>query len=130
MIVFKVILWWFVILVLAIFNGFFREKFLVPDLGAFAAYIISGISLSALVLLVVLLAVPGFAPLSFSRCVIIGLCWLAMTLIFEFTFGLYVQHKTLTELFDAYRFSGGNIWPIVLLCIVVAPLLAAHIRRH
>src|SRR5690606_37588177 len=124
----KVVLWWTVILILAILNGILREKFLVPSLGSFTAYIISGLLLSALILLIAFFAVPGFAPLTPFACATIGLSWLAMTLAFEFTFGLYVQRKDFSELLQAYTFSGGNIWPVVLLCVVVAPWLAAHMR--
>jgi hypothetical protein len=52
----------------------------------------------------------------------IGLGWLALTLIFEFSFGLW-QGKSLQVLLEAYTFKDGNIWPVILVVTVLAPYL-------
>lgn len=57
----------------------------------------------------------------------IGLGWLALTLVFEFSFGLW-QGKSWQVMLDAYTFKGANIWPAVLLVIAVAPYFAAKLR--
>jgi len=124
----RVVSWWAVILVLAILNGTLREKFLIPAFGNFTALITSGLILSVLILLVALIAIPGFGPLSAKGYCLIGLGWLFMTLIFEFSFGLFVQHKEFSVLLRAYTFKGGNIWPVVLASTLVSPWLAAHLR--
>lgn len=125
----RVVLWWMAILVLAILNGIVREKFLIPSMGSFAGLIASGLILSALIFLVSLIAVPGFARLNKPHYWAVGLSWLAMTLVFEFGFGLFIQHKALPELLEAYIFKGGNIWPLVLASTLVSPWLAARLRR-
>ena len=56
-----------------------------------------------------------------------GLGWLALTLVFEFSFGL-LRGRTLAELLAAYRFEGGNLWPVVLAVTALAPWLAARLR--
>lgn len=127
-VILKMVLWWLVILVLAILNGTVREKLLIPSLGSFAALLISGLLLAVFIVLVAYIAVPGFASLSAPGYWAIGLCWLIMTVIFEFSFGLMIQHKKVTELMQAYTFKGGNIWPVVLMCVAVAPWIAAHLR--
>jgi hypothetical protein len=54
--------------------------------------------------------------------------WLVLTLAFEFAFGRLLQHKPWPELLEAYTLKGGNIWPVVLIIIVLAPFIAARLR--
>ena len=123
----KVVAWWFVILIFAIVNGGLREGFLVPTFGAFTALIVSGLVLSVLILVVALVAVPSLGGLTAKGYWWVGLSWLIMTLVFEFSFGLFVQHKELAELLQAYTFKGGNTWPVVLASTLVSPRVAAYL---
>jgi len=124
----RAVLWWVAILTMAILNGILREKLLIPSIGSFAAVMTSGLILSCLIFLVSCVAVPGLGHLNAAQYWIIGFVWLVMTLIFEFGFGLFVQHKALSELLQAYSFTGGNIWPVVLASTLISPWLAAHLR--
>lgn len=125
----RVIGWWSAILVLAILNGVLREQWLVPSLGAFSAQLASGLILSLVIFVVAYVAVPGFGQPGARGYWVIGAAWLVMTLVFEFSFGLYVQRREMAELLQAYTFRGGNIWPLVLACTLVAPRVAAWLRR-
>jgi len=58
-----------------------------------------------------------------------GLGWLALTLGFEFSFGL-LRGRTLDEILAAYRFEGSNLWPLVLLVTACAPWLVGWLRRR
>jgi hypothetical protein len=129
-IVLKVVSWWAVILVLAILNGALREGVLIPTFGTFSALIISGLSLSLLILAVAFVAAPGLSALSARGYWLVGLSWLILTLAFEFSFGVFVQHKALSELLQAYTFKGGNLWPLVLASTLVSPRLAASLRQR
>ncbi|MHB8771664.1 MAG: hypothetical protein ACYC7J_11735 [Syntrophales bacterium] len=113
---------------LAILNGMLREKVLIPALGSFAGLIASGAILSLCILLVASAAAPWYGPLAFRQWILIGLFWLLLTVVFEFSFGRFAQHKTWAELFDAYSFRGGNLWPIALVATLISPWLAAKIR--
>jgi hypothetical protein len=62
-----------------------------------------------------------------SQLILIGLGWLVATLIFEFSFGL-LSGKTLGEILAAYTFKGGNVWPLVLLVVALAPWIAGKLR--
>jgi len=120
---------WLVILVLAILNGVFRETVLLPNLSTRIAFVVSGILLSLLIVIVALAFSRWLVLTTPSRCFRIGALWLTLTLVFEFGFGLFVQDKALSELLDAYTFKDANIWPVVLLVTLFAPLLAGRIRR-
>ena len=117
---------WLVILVLAVANGIVREAVLVPKLGNSPGLILSGILLSGFVLLVAYVGLPWLNTQG-MELILIGLGWLLATLIFEFSFGL-LRGKALNEILAAYTFKGGNIWPIVLLVVAVAPWVAGKLR--
>ncbi len=124
----KAALFWIAILAFAIVNGALRESFLIPSMGSFAGLIVSGILLSTCIFLVAWIAAPWYGSLAAHQWIGIGLFWLLLTLIFEFGFGRYVQHKTWDELLDAYTFQGGNIWPLVLVATGIAPWIVAKVR--
>ena len=125
---FKAAALWSAILLLAVLNGILRERMLISVLGSFAGLIASGAILSISIFLVAFVAVPWFGPAAFRQWLRIGLFWLLLTLLFEFSFGRLIQHKTWAELFDAYTFRGGNLWPVVLAFVFISPWLAARIR--
>ena len=125
----KVLLIWLFILVLAFVNGGLRELVLLPTLGMPYALVLSGAILSACILAVTAATLPRIGPLANHEAAWIGAFWLLLTLIFEFGFGFFVQHKPWHELLEAYTFANGNIWPIVLLVIFIAPLLAKRLQN-
>ena len=125
---FKALLVWLGILLLAIANGVLREAVLVPGLGQPAGLVLSGILLSGLILLTAYLALPWMGRAQLASYLAVGIGWLCLTLVFEFTFGHTVQGKPWRELLEAYRFTGGNLWPIVLLVTAAAPAWAARFR--
>ncbi|CAN7312031.1 hypothetical protein [Polaromonas sp. LjRoot131] len=112
---------WLVILALAVANGALREIVLIPALGKTTGLVVSGVLLCLFVMLVSF----AFVRLSHGITILQGLCvgasWLCLTLVFEFVFGRYLQHKSWSELLEAYAFKDGNIWPVVLLVILLAP---------
>ena len=121
---------WLVILILAILNGTLREKALIPVLGDVPGLVTSGIILSLCIFLVAFAAAPWYGQMTAPRWLRVGLFWLVLTLAFEFGFGLFVQGKSPADLLDAYTFRGGNLWPVVLVAIVLSPWLAARLRRR
>lgn len=119
---------WGAILVLAILNGALREKVLMPALGAGTAFLLSGLFLSGLILLLAWLTLPWLGVSQRAGFLSVGLFWLLLTLIFEFSFGILLQGKSWQTLLQAYTFSNGNIWPLVLLITGAAPYVAAKLR--
>ena len=124
----KAVIAWLLILSLAIANGALRETVLIPSFGKAAGLVLSGVLLCLVILLVAYGFVRFLRVVSVSQGLIIGFFWVLLTLAFEFGFGRYVQHKPWSELWDAYTFSEGNIWPVVLLAILVTPSLTVWLQ--
>jgi len=119
----RILVTWLVVAVAMIANGIFRETVLVQLLGRPGAEPVS----IALGIIVMLLATRPFlvrwASPDPKGLVRIGSIWLAMTLVFEFTFGHYVDGQSWAEIGRAYRVWDGEMWPVALLTILFAPLL-------
>jgi hypothetical protein len=132
----KAIAVWALILPLAIMNGAFREAVLLPGLGNPWAQMLSGLLLSACIIAVAAVFVPRIVRGGAPQPHLVGILWLALTLVFEFGFGRLVAGRSWTELFAAYTFADGNIWPLVLVVTATAPSLAVWFagkhakRRH
>lgn len=129
MLVVKAFAIWLVMLVGAALNGALRELVLLETLPRAAALAASGVLLCALILAVAFLLVPRLGPLTGAQAALIGLMWAGLTLVFELGYGRFIQHRDWTELSEAYTFQDGNLWPLVLLVTLLAPLLAVRLRR-
>ncbi len=119
----KASLIWFLILVLAILNGIVREAVLDTFLPPKTSLFLSGLLLSALILFIAYWTLPWCGSLRRFDRWRIGCYWLILTVAFEFSFGRLVAQKPWPELFAQYRFEGGNIWPLVLVVVLLAPQL-------
>lgn len=124
----RAVLVWALILACAILNGGLRESVLVPALGRSAGLVASGLLLSAIVAAVAFASIRWMGATRRSTAWGIGSLWLLATLAFEFGFGAGVQHKSAAELLQAYTFRDGNLWPLVLAVVFVAPATAWHLR--
>lgn len=124
----KVLLIWAGILVLAIANGLLREFVFLPKVGAPAALVLSGLILSGLILAVAYLSLPWLQLKSNAQLFLVGISWLVLTLVFEFSFGLW-QGKSWSELLETYSFKDGNIWIAVLLVTTLSPYFADKLRK-
>lgn len=125
----KALIIWFCILALAITNGLLREAVFLSAFGTPAALVVSGLLLSALIVGVAWVSLPWLRLRSSVQLWLVGLEWLALTLVFEFSFGL-AQGKSWQVMLDAYTFKDGNIWPLVLVVTACAPFIAAKLSRR
>ncbi len=128
MTILKALVIWLLILVVAVANGVLRESLLTPVFGLTAGLMLSGVLLSVLILVISFLTLPWLGALRCLQLAGVGLFWLVLTLIFEFTLG-WGQGKSLPVMLEAYTFKDGNLWPVVLLVAVVSPWVAARLRR-
>jgi hypothetical protein len=126
--VLKSLVVWFALLVMAVANGALREGVLLKILPRNPAYIGSGVLLIAAILLVAVLTIRWLGVLELTGYFLVGGLWLVLTVAFEFGFGMLVRGRSLASLLDAYRFKDGDIWPVVLVVILLAPAVSAMAR--
>jgi hypothetical protein len=120
---------WLLILALAVLNGIFREAVLLPSLSKPVALVVSGLLLAACIIVVATVFARWLGLATARRGILIGCLWLSLTLVFEFSFGGLVQGKSRAAMLEAYAFKDGNIWPMVLMVTLFAPLIASRIHR-
>ena len=121
---------WLVILVLAILNGGLRQAVLVPWLGSIAGTALSGVVLIAAIVGVTWTLLRWRGTKDAGQAWRVGAGWFVATLVFEFGFGRLVQGKPWPELSSAYTFENGNLWPLVLIALLVSPWAISRERTR
>jgi hypothetical protein len=128
MVVLKSLLIWLAIIPCAILNGGLREKVLVPLMGMKRALPLSGILLCALIFLVTWFLLPLLGPQTGKTYILIGICWLVATVLFEYLMGL--SNGTSREaMLQAYNITTGNLWLVVVLFTAIVPYLVGALRK-
>jgi hypothetical protein len=112
---------WFVLLMIAVANGAFREAALVPRMGSAVGHVVSTVLLCTFITLLAWLTVPWIDPTRASEAWTVGLLWLILTLAFEFLAGHYLFGTPWPQLLADYNVAQGRIWPLVLVTTFLAP---------
>ena len=126
----KALILWFAIMICAIGNGILREGILLPLLGRDIALPLSGLILSAIIVLVTLAAVPVFGRNRASTYVWIGVQWLILTLLFEVIFGRFAMGKSWAEIARIFDIRNRDLFLLVLCATAASPRLAAGWRHR
>ena len=123
----KSLLVWVCFIPAAILNGGLREHVLVGAVGEKWALPLSGIILSACIFLITWFLLPRTVKaLSAKDSLRIGICWVFLTIAFEFASGL-AGGNTIKELLAAYNPLTGNLWLIVLVTTLLSPIIAGRV---
>jgi hypothetical protein len=120
---------WLVMLVVAIVNGGLRDFTYGRYLTALAASQLSCLSGIILLGAVIYLYHRRWPFASARQAWSAGLFWMALTVAFEFLFFHYVAGHPWAELLAAYDIASGQLWPLILLWVLVAPYLFYRLRR-
>jgi hypothetical protein len=115
--------------VVALLNGTLRAAVVQPLVGETVARFVA-----TLVLLALLTAYEwwllGRYPLPTAGLAwAVGASWTALTLAFEFSFGLFVEHLSWSTMLADYDLTRGRIWVLVPLWLLVAPAALRAVRR-
>ena len=123
----KSLLVWVCFIPAAILNGGLRGHVLVGAVGEKWALPLSGIILSACIFLITWFLLPRTVKaLSAKDSLRIGICWVFLTIVFEFASGL-AGGNTIKELLAAYNPLTGNLWLIVLVTTLLSPVIAGRV---
>ena len=121
MIWFKSILIWICFIPIAILNGGLREYLAMKWNAAFWLLPLSSITLSLFIFLLAWLLLPRLGRLEARTYFKIGMLWVVLTCLFEFSFGLLTGNSW-EQLWAAYNPLTGNWWILVLLTTGWTPL--------
>ena len=119
---------WLLLLVTAIGNAVFRDKWLVTAIGSAAALPVSGLLLALLILLAAFVSVPVFNASEAKIYGLVGVVWFVLTLAFELVFGHFVMGKPWQEVMQVFSIRKGDLFVVALLSTLVSPWLAARMR--
>jgi uncharacterized membrane protein len=120
---------WFLLLIVSIANGSFREAVIRPRFSELTSHQISCVTGISLILAAVCLVTrkwPFESPVSAWRT---GLSWLAATIAFEFGFFGFVMGSPWSRLFHDYAIWDGRLWIVVLAAILFAPIISRSFTR-
>jgi hypothetical protein len=115
---------WFVLLLVAVLNGAFREAVLTPRVGRGVAHALSTVMLSVLILIVGWLSMGWISPRTLQDAWTIGALWVGLTIAFEFLAGHFVFGRPWDELLADYNLLAGRIWLMVLVVTLMTPVFA------
>ncbi len=120
---------WLAMLVAAFINGGLRDFTYGRHLSALAANQLSCVSGIILLGAVIYVYQRRWPFASARQAWSAGLFWMALTVAFEFLFFHYVAGRPWAELLAAYDIASGQLWPLILLWVLVAPYLFYRLRR-
>jgi hypothetical protein len=123
----KWLLAWVGASVLGVANGATRELTYADAVGDKAAHVISTASLLALLGGYVCLLQRRWPLGSRREALSVGAAWGALTVVFEFGFGHWVDGDSWSELLENYDVTAGRVWVVVPAAMVVGPELARRL---
>ncbi len=117
----RYILFWPALAVIAVVNGSLRQFTYgqhMTELAAHQLSTVTGILFTGAAVWTLSRAWPiGSARAAWS----IGICWLLVTIAFEFGFGHYIAGHSWSRLLADYNLLEGRVWPLFLAWITVLP---------
>jgi hypothetical protein len=124
----KSILFWFILLILALFNAALREltykPLLSPYIGAWAHQISSIIAIGLFFFAIYIFLRRNFNLYKQKQLIRVGFIWMLMTFIFEVGMNLWVRNLSLAEIMKTYYFWQGEMWIFVLISLLFLPIAA------
>lgn len=119
---------WLMMAALAVANGALRDQVLTPLIGPGPALPLSGLSLAALVMLTTYVTFPLIGRQATTTYLLVGLQWVVTTLLFDGLLGRYLGGRSWVEILQVFDVAGGNLFVVVLLTSLLAPLLVARLK--
>lgn len=100
-----------------------------PLVGEFRSSQIGVFSGSAIILVIAYLSVRWIGATSRSDILRVGAIWLALTVAFEVSFGLFVVGLFWERIASDYNLLNVGLMPLSLLVLFFSPMIAARLRK-
>jgi hypothetical protein len=118
---------WLLIAVAESVHGTLRRIFLVPWIGELLSHQIGVVIGSAIIFTIAWLCIRWFGPGSHRQQFQVGLLWVVLTLIFEFTLGYFFGYS-LERILSDYNIAKGGVMVFGVLFMLFSPAFAAKVR--
>lgn len=120
---------WVIILLAEVAHGVARGALLEPYLGDFRARQIGVLTGSVMIIAIAAVFARWIGARSVSQLLGVGFMWLMLMLSFEIGFGRFVMDYSWERIGSDYNLLQGGLLPIGMVMLLVAPLIAAKVRR-
>ena len=121
---------WVLIAVLTILWAIFREGVFIPLTGmnpTLARAVLLPVQIAYIIGLSWLYMKKARGLFSASQTWLLGALWLALTILFEFSFGMLVMKHSFVHLLADYNIFAGKTWVLFLIAVFVAPYVGWRI---
>ncbi|WP_205783210.1 hypothetical protein [Flagellimonas allohymeniacidonis] len=125
----KYVLAWLPMVIIAIANGLLRERFIANRIKELYAHQVSTLILILFFGIYIWLVFQMWRPESPQQALNIGLFWLVLTVVFEFLFGHYIAGHTWSKLLEDYNIMAGRVWILVLIWVTIAPYVIYELQK-
>ena len=120
---------WFPMVIIAILNGSLRQFTYGTIVNELLAHQISSLTGITLFGIYIYFITKKWKLESSKQAIIVGLIWLAMTILFEFVFGHYVMGNSWQKLFHDYNLFAGRVWILILVWTAFAPYVFFRLHK-
>lgn len=121
---------WIIMVLIAIANGFFGQFVMTRFLGDYGSHLYRTFFAVAVIFIAshIYVRYTGIAGI-YAPAVLTGLFWAASSLTFEFGFGHYVFKLPWEKITSEYDISNGRLWSLVIISEALSPFLNAFIFK-
>lgn len=121
-------IFWAVMVVIAIVNGFFAQMAVSKVIGDYGSHLYRTFFMIAVIFIFSNAYIHRIgAGGNLAPALLTGFFWLSLSVVFEFGFGHYVFGLPMEKIAGEYRITQGRLWSLVLASEVIAPVLNAYL---
>ena len=119
---------WFLLMTAETLQGFWRSKVLARWMSDAASRDLNTFTGTLIILLITFACIGWFPARKTGTLLQIGAIWVALTLTYEIVLGRAVLHRSWSEIASDFDLSQGRLFPLGILFLLFAPLIAARLR--
>ena len=127
----KAILFWFVLLIIALINATIREltykPLLEPYIGIWAHQISSITAIIFFFIAIFFFIRNSKENFSKKQLITMSSIWILLTILFETLMNFFWRKISLIQTLQTYYFWNGETWIFVLISLVISPLIVRRI---
>ena len=125
----KHFLLWLPMIAIAFANATIRQLVFIKYFNELNAHQLSTVTLIILCFIYTGFVFPFLNIQNGKQAILIGLIWVALTVLFEFSLGRIVN-RSWENLLQDYNIIEGRIWLLFLICLSFMPCLFYALRTH